>query len=148
MEGWDVENNTVIIKNLSLLLNLETDRVFSVLVLPFFCSSSFLLLFFLFSFFFSSMMQVFMLQTISECCNILKLSALRRVTGLNELGFFFLISFLIVLPLSGLPLLLSLNSFSLACLLNIAVSCCSLTAGFSTPFLTFQWLLCFAWQCC
>lgn len=62
-----------------------------------------------------------MLRTISEYYNILsKLSALRLLTGLDELGFYYF--FVIALPLSGLPLLLTLNSFSLTCLLNIAVS--------------------------
>lgn len=50
---------------------------------------------------------------------------------------------MIVLPLSGLSLLLTLNSFSLTCLLNIAVSWCSLTADFLTTLLTFSCLYCF-----
>lgn len=92
------------------------------LILPFsFLSPSCSLSYFCLVLFFCCTVQVFMLQTISECYDILKLPAWRLLTGLNE-PVIFLISFLIVLPLGGLPLLLILNSFSLACLLNIAVS--------------------------
>lgn len=133
LEGWDVKRDTRDVKGPSLLLNLGTCGMFF--------SSGFALLFFFFSLFFLVFVFLFFLlpftsyfylffffllhvvsvhTTYSEYYNILpKLSALRLLTELDELGFC-ISFFLIVLPLSGFPLLL--NSFSLTCLLNIAVT--------------------------